>query len=100
MSPIELVDLALDAGLELVDRGDVLRVRGPKPLPADLLDALRQHKQEILEHLRQGIGSARPPEPHRRCRSCRCGLQPNDADDGICGTCLWTCEHLAPRRIQ
>ena len=48
----ELIDRATTAGLTLIDRGDKLRVCGEKPLPTDLLDALREQKGDILEHLR------------------------------------------------
>ena len=48
----ELMDRARVAGLELIDRGDKLRVRGPEPLPSELLEALHERKAEILRHLR------------------------------------------------
>ena len=46
----ELIDRARDAGLRLIDLGDKLQVRGP--LPAELGEALRESKAEILEQLR------------------------------------------------
>ena len=52
MITAELIDRARAAGLELIDRGDKLRVCGPEPLPTDLLDDLREFKGDILEHLR------------------------------------------------
>jgi hypothetical protein len=48
----ELIDRATAAGLELIDAGSRLRVRGPAPLPAELLEALRERKREVLELLR------------------------------------------------
>ena len=57
----ELMDRARVAGLELIDHGATLRVRGPEPLPRDLLDDLREIKGEILEHLR-GQPDPLPPE--------------------------------------
>ena len=58
MSPVaELIDRARDAGLELIDRGANLRVRGPDPLPADLLEELRRYKLEVLELLLPARGA-------------------------------------------
>ena len=48
----ELVGRARNAGLELIDIGATLRVCGPEPLPAALLEALRESKCDILEYLR------------------------------------------------
>lgn len=44
----ELIDLATAAGLELIPVGEKLRIRGPEPLPGALVDALREHKIEVL----------------------------------------------------
>lgn len=52
MITAELIGQARAAGLELIDHGATLRVSGPRPLPSDLVDALREYKGEILEHLR------------------------------------------------
>ena len=102
MTTAQLLDLARAASVRIEPRGDKLRLRAPEKPPDDLLDLLREHKPAILEHLRQGqgIGCARPPEPHRRCPSCGGGLQPNDADLDLCGICQWAMQHLAPRRVQ
>jgi len=62
----ELMDCARVAGLELIDRGNKLRVSGPEPLPTDLLDDLREFKVEILEHLRNRPDPLPPEEDPRR----------------------------------
>jgi hypothetical protein len=101
VTPAKLVKRAYEAGLKLTDHGDVLRVRGLEPRPDDLLGALREHKREVLDYLRQiGIGTARPPAPERLCPSCGGGLQPGDPDSSFCDACKWTFKHLAPRRVQ
>ncbi|MDO8532658.1 MAG: hypothetical protein Q7T26_10950 [Dehalococcoidia bacterium] len=44
--------------------GDTLRVRAPAPLPGEMLAVLRQHKAEVLAHLRAGatgVSQAAPP---------------------------------------
>ena len=51
MNATELVHRARTAGLELEPRGDKLRVRGPEPLPRQILTALRTQKAEILAKL-------------------------------------------------
>lgn len=66
MITAELVGRARDAGLELIDHGTTLRVRGPEPLPADLLDALRECKSEILQHLRRSAETLPPEGDPRR----------------------------------
>ena len=48
----ELVSRARTAGLELIDRGEKLKVRGPHPLPVHLLNDIRERKGDILEYLR------------------------------------------------
>ena len=49
----ELLVSVADAGLTLIPAGDRLRVRGPEPMPAQLLDELRRSKPAILTHLRE-----------------------------------------------
>lgn len=52
MTAVHLIERARRAGLELIPRGaNRLRVRGPDPLPDDLLEDLRVHKLEVLEAL-------------------------------------------------
>lgn len=100
MTTAQVLDLARDAGVYIEPRGDMLRLRAPEKPSDEILKLLRTHKPAIIEHLRRGIGVARPPEPHRRCPSCHCGLQPNDLESALCSTCLWAFEHLSPKRIQ
>ena len=49
---------------------------------------------------RQAIGTARPPEPHRRCPNCGSGLHRSDDDGSFCSSCRWSFEHLAPRGVR
>jgi hypothetical protein len=55
----ELIDRATAAGLELIPAGGKLRVRGPEPLPPDLIAELRQRKAELL-----AILAGDPPPPY------------------------------------
>ena len=87
-------------GVRVKPNGDKLRLRAPHKPPDELLDLLRQHKAEILEHLHCGIGVARPPERHRLCLRCGSGLQPDDAGRSLCFTCRWSREHLWPQGPQ
>lgn len=99
MTTARLVEVAIAAGLTLQPSGDDrLKVRGPDPLPDDLLEQLRARKAEVIAHLNQpgGIGVARPPLPHRQCRICGGGLQPEDADGSWC----FTCSYHHPQRVQ
>jgi hypothetical protein len=100
MSPAQILDVAHAAGVRIEPDGDTLRLRAPEKPPDEILELLRKHKPAILEHLRQGIGVARPPEPNRRCSSCTGGLQPSDSDGAICSSCRAYFERIAPTRIQ
>jgi hypothetical protein len=48
-----LIEQATAAGIRLVPDGDTLRLRTRQDPPADLIEALRAHKPEILAALRQ-----------------------------------------------
>ncbi len=102
MTAAQVLSRAREAGVRIEPRGGKLCLRAPEKPPDELLDLLRQHKPEILAHLRRGIGPACAPELHRRCSGCGCGLQLNDPDLGLCHTCKWTQEYLMPepRRVQ
>jgi hypothetical protein len=94
-----LVESAIQAGLTLEPGDDgKLAVRGPAPLPSELIQELSARKAEVIDHLTQpgGIGVARPPLPHRQCRICGGGLQPEDADGSWC----FTCNYHHPQRVQ
>lgn len=54
------------AGGHLEPRGDRLRVQAPKPLPDELVEALRQHKLEILARLQAQDYETRFGQPHAR----------------------------------
>ncbi len=94
-----MIDFARAAGVRIEPNGDKLRLRAPQKPSDELLDLLRRHKLEIIEHLRErgATGCARPPEPHRCCQKCGGGLQPKDPDVSPCFTCRWA---GIPDRVQ
>jgi TubC N-terminal docking domain len=59
MSAVPLIDAVQRAGGAITLRGDRLRLSAPDPLPDNLLQELRAHKTEVIDHLRQ----ARAPKP-------------------------------------
>lgn len=120
MSPAALVEAVTRHGVELRAVGDRVQCRPVDALPEELRATLRQHRAEVAAYLRDrrrreaagtdtedyqrresvAVGSARPPAPNRRCPGCGCGLQAEDHDLSLCGTCRWTLEYLEPRRVQ
>jgi hypothetical protein len=104
VSAAELLALAATQGVTARLVGDTVKLRPADHVTPELLVSLRAHRDEIREHLRRqpapgytaaayqrreaaAIGTARPPERHRRCPSCDAGLQPNDDDRAPCFTC-------------
>jgi len=59
MSAAALIRRAVAAGATLAANGDKLRVKPSRPLPADLVEALRAHKVAILAEL---VGLPTPEE--------------------------------------
>ena len=51
MNAATLIAHCRELGAILVPEGKNLRVRASEPLPADILEELRQHKFEVIEHL-------------------------------------------------
>ncbi len=49
----DILDRVRATGTELLPAGNKLKMRGPAPLPDDLLTELRAHKSEILRALGQ-----------------------------------------------
>jgi hypothetical protein len=49
----KLIQRVKAVGGEIVLEGDGLKARAPKPLPADLMAELREHKPELLHHLQR-----------------------------------------------
>jgi hypothetical protein len=69
MSALPLIEAVERAGGAIALRGDRLRLSAPEPLPENLLQELRAHKAEVLDHLRlacgamhKGIKTATPTE--------------------------------------
>jgi TubC N-terminal docking domain len=58
MSALPLIEAVRRAGGALTLRGDRLRLSAPEPLPENLLQELRAHKAEVIDHLQH----ARQPE--------------------------------------
>lgn len=51
MSAASLIEQARSFGADLIPMGGTLRVRARRPLPADLIAALKTHKAEVLDAL-------------------------------------------------
>jgi hypothetical protein len=58
MSALPLIEAVQRAGGAITLRGDRLRLSAPAPLPENLLQELRAHKAEVIDHLQH----ARQPE--------------------------------------
>lgn len=50
---VELIEQVHIAGGRIQAKGDKLNLSAPEPLPADLMERLRQHKPEIMAYLQQ-----------------------------------------------
>jgi TubC N-terminal docking domain len=59
MSALPLIEAVERAGGAIALRGDRLRLSAPEPLPENLLEELRAHKAEVLDHLRLACGAMR-----------------------------------------
>jgi hypothetical protein len=57
MSALPLIEAVERAGGAIALRGDRLQLSAPEPLPENLLQELRLHKAEVLDHLRHAPGS-------------------------------------------
>jgi TubC N-terminal docking domain len=53
MSAVPLIEAVQRAGGAITLRGDRLRLSAPEPLPQNLLEELRAHKAEVINHLQQ-----------------------------------------------
>jgi TubC N-terminal docking domain len=51
MSTLPLIEAVQRAGGAITLQGDRLRLSAPKPLPENLLQELRTHKAEVIDHL-------------------------------------------------
>lgn len=58
MSALPLIEAVQRAGGAITLQGERLRLSAPEPLPENLLQELRTHKAEVIEHLQH----ARPPD--------------------------------------
>ena len=106
MSVAERLILRAQAeGISMHAYGRRLHLRAASPPIPELLEAIRVHKDEILEALRnhrrsRSIGCLKPPVLMRTCPGCHAGLQPDDEDLALCSSCRWSAEYLAPARVQ
>jgi TubC N-terminal docking domain len=57
VSALPLLEAVQRAGGAITLKGDRLRLSAPEPLPENLLQELRLHKAEVLDHLRHAPGS-------------------------------------------
>ena len=51
MSAVPLIEAVQRAGGAITLQGDRLRLSAPEPLPENLLQELRAHKAEVIDHL-------------------------------------------------
>ena len=95
-------------GAEVYAVGDRLYLEPASRLSPELIGTLRSRKPEILAALRSEqqtaadrVGPWQPPGTlTRHCPSCAGGLQPDQADQDLCSTCVSILEHLVPARVQ
>jgi hypothetical protein len=59
MSALPLIEAVQRAGGAITLMRDRLRLSAPEPLPEDLLQELRTHKAEVIDHLQHADGVAR-----------------------------------------
>jgi|SRR3990172_3879160 len=52
MTPTDYLRLAKEHGATVTLEGDRLKLSGPEPLPADIMEGLRAHKVQIMELVR------------------------------------------------
>jgi hypothetical protein len=62
MSALPLIEAVRRAGGAIALQGDRLRLSAPEPLPANLLQKLRAHKAEVIDHL-QHAGQPKLGQP-------------------------------------
>jgi hypothetical protein len=58
LTALPLIEAVRQAGGAITLQGDRLRLSAPKPLPEDLLQDLRAHKTEVIDHLQHAGRSA------------------------------------------
>jgi hypothetical protein len=63
VSATEVLKLARAAGISVIVNGENIMLEGPAEPPADMLDALRKHKPDILALLRSGVGGVSQESP-------------------------------------
>jgi TubC N-terminal docking domain len=69
MSALPLIEAVQRAGGAITIQGDRLRLSAPEPLPENLLQELRTHKAEVIDHLqhtRQSALGEHAAEPIRK----------------------------------
>ena len=59
MSAAEVLELARAAGISVMIDGDDLVLESPIPPPPDVLDALRNHRADIIALVTPGAGNSR-----------------------------------------
>ena len=60
MEANQVLDLARQHGVTVEARGDMLHLSAPAEPPAEVLDALREHKSEIIDALAEHADAPRP----------------------------------------
>jgi hypothetical protein len=63
MSALPLIEAVQRAGGAIILQGDRLRLSAPEPLPENLLQELRAHKAEVIDHLQHARGMERGRHP-------------------------------------
>jgi TubC N-terminal docking domain len=70
MSALRLIEAVQRAGGAITLLGDRLRLSAPEPLPQDLLQELRAHKAELIEHLQHARQPKLGPPATSRLTDC------------------------------
>ncbi len=85
----DLLQRVRDSGGTVQPQGDILKLRAPQPLSADLLDELRQHKMELIAFMQQLVPLDAKGLPFRPCVcGCRSFWKPAGSD--------WHCQDCTP----
>jgi TubC N-terminal docking domain len=63
VSALPLIEAVQRAGGAIILQGDRLRLSAPEPLPENLVQELRAHKEEVIDHLQHARGSDPGKQP-------------------------------------
>ena len=85
MSAVPLIEAVQRAGGAITLQGDQLRLSAPEPLPENLLQELRLHKAEVIDHL-QPCGQDRALQESAALHVSEGGRRPGPRASPACAT--------------